>query len=182
MVFLVFSLVFSCCVFVFLGILRHLIYHLCQFLNRNHHSVTKRSRAISCHSLFPAWECKQTWLLLNFVPTIDFTNSHFLRMKSGNSSAFLFTHNVQIWIPPPSIDTPPLYSPSHIYIYIFSKPQLFKKLFWQYHPDETWDKCKNKSMTKSYFFMFSRVQNNVTCFFVSFTFVSNTKLKFNSKQ
>ena len=47
------------------------------FLYRNYHSVTKKSRAISCHSLFPAWEGKQTWLLLNFVPTIDFTSSQF---------------------------------------------------------------------------------------------------------
>ena len=76
MVFLVFSLVFSCCVSVFLGILLFLIYHLCQFLNRNYHSITE-SRAISCYSLFPPWECKQTWLLLNFVPTIDFTSSQF---------------------------------------------------------------------------------------------------------
>ena len=30
-------------------------YHLCQFLYRNYHSITKKSRAISCHSLFPAW-------------------------------------------------------------------------------------------------------------------------------
>ena len=26
-------------------------------------------------TIFPAWECKQTWLLRNFVPTIDFTSS-----------------------------------------------------------------------------------------------------------
>ena len=36
-VFLVFSLVFPCCVSVFLGILLYLIYHLCQFLNRKYH-------------------------------------------------------------------------------------------------------------------------------------------------
>ena len=82
LVFLVFSLVFSCCVSVFLGILLYLIlslwfYHLCHFLYRNYHSITNKSRAISCHSLFPAWECKQTWLLLNLVPTIDFTSSQF---------------------------------------------------------------------------------------------------------
>ena len=58
----------SCCIW---------FYHLCQFLYRNYHSITKRSTAISCHSLFPTWECKQTWLLLNFVPTIDFTSSQF---------------------------------------------------------------------------------------------------------
>ena len=76
-VFLVFSLVFFCCVSVFLGILPYLIYYLCQFFNRNDHRITKKSRAISYHSLFPPWECKQTWLPLNFVPTIDFTSSQF---------------------------------------------------------------------------------------------------------
>ena len=44
---------------------------------RNYNSITKKSRVISCHSLFTAWECKQTWLLLNFVPTISFTSSQF---------------------------------------------------------------------------------------------------------
>ena len=29
------------------------------------------------HSLFPAWECKQTWLLPDFIPTINFTSSQF---------------------------------------------------------------------------------------------------------
>ena len=44
---------------------------------RNYNSITKKSRVISCHSLFTAWECKQTRLLLNFVPTISFTSSQF---------------------------------------------------------------------------------------------------------
>ena len=51
-------------------------YHLCLFLYTNYHSITKNSRAISCHSLIPAWYCKQTWLL-SFVLSIGFTNSHF---------------------------------------------------------------------------------------------------------
>ena len=84
-VFLVlFSLVFPCCVFVFLVILLYLIYHLCQFLNRNYLSITKKSRAFSCHSLFLAWECKKKWILLNFVPQSIFLVLRFPRMKSGN--------------------------------------------------------------------------------------------------
>ena len=54
-----------------------LFHHLYQFLYKNYHSITKKSRAISCHSLFPAWKCKRTWLLLSFVPTIGFTSSQF---------------------------------------------------------------------------------------------------------
>ena len=76
-VFSIFSLVFSCC----LCILRNTavwFYHLRQLLFRTYHSITKKSRAISCHSLFPVWERKQRRLLLNFVPTIDFTSPHFL--------------------------------------------------------------------------------------------------------
>ena len=89
-VFLVFPLVFSCCVSVFLGILLCLIYHLYQFLNRNYHSIRKKSRTITCHSLIPAGKCKQTWLLLNFVPTIDFTSSQFPTYKNRQLSEHLF--------------------------------------------------------------------------------------------
>ena len=52
-------------------------YHLCQFLYRTYRGITKKSRAISCQSLFPAWECKQTWLFPYFVPTVGFTSSQF---------------------------------------------------------------------------------------------------------
>ena len=76
-VFLVFSLVFSCCASVFLESLLYLNFSPVSVFYRNYHSITKKSRAISCHSLIPAWECKQTWLLLNFVPIIDFTSSQF---------------------------------------------------------------------------------------------------------
>ena len=93
-VFLVFSLVFSCCVSVFLGILLYLILSAVSVLYRNYHSITKKSRAISCHSLFPAWECKQTWLFLNFVPTIDFTSSQFPAYKKRQLSEHLF-----LWTP-----------------------------------------------------------------------------------
>ena len=71
-------------------------YHLRQLLYRNYHSITKKSRAIGYHSLFPAWECKQTWLLLNFVPTIDFTSSQssISCMKSENS---ILSKLIVIW-------------------------------------------------------------------------------------
>ena len=75
-VFLVFSLAFSCCVSVFLGSLLYLILSPASFCTEII-IAKKKSRVISFHSLIPAWECKQTWLLLNFVPTIDFTSSQF---------------------------------------------------------------------------------------------------------
>ena len=94
-VFLVFSLVFPV-VSVFLGILLYLVLSPVSVLYKNYHSITKKSRAISCHSLFPAWECKQTWLLLNFVPIIDFTSSQFPAyekwqkpLQKSNVEAFL---------------------------------------------------------------------------------------------
>ena len=70
----------SCCIW---------FYYLCQFLYRNYHSITKKSRAISCHSLFPAWECKQTWLLLNFIPTFEFFNHVFRRKRRKNRALIL---------------------------------------------------------------------------------------------
>ena len=89
-VFLVFCLVFFCCVSVFLGILPYLIYYLCHFLNGNYHSITKKNRAISCHSLFPPWACKQTWLSLNFVTTIDLSSSQFPGYEKRNRD--------QLWV------------------------------------------------------------------------------------
>ena len=52
-VFLVFPLVFFCCVSVFLGILLYLILSPVSVFVRNYHSITKKSKAISCHCLFP---------------------------------------------------------------------------------------------------------------------------------
>ena len=83
LVFLVFSLVFWCCLSVFWSRL-YLILSLLWVFVQKLHGISNNSRAISCHSLISTWECKQTWLLLNFVPTIDFASSHSSRMKSDN--------------------------------------------------------------------------------------------------
>ena len=85
-VFLVFSLVYSCC----LCFLRNPVVFDFITCISFYHGITKRSRAISCHSLFTTWECKQTWLLLNFVPTIDFTSSQF--------PAYEKRHLPRIWL------------------------------------------------------------------------------------
>lgn len=37
----------------------------------------KKYQTTSSHTLFPAWECKQIWLLRSFLPTIDFTSPQF---------------------------------------------------------------------------------------------------------
>ena len=64
---------------LFLGILLYLILlPVSIFCTEIIIAQRKRAEPYSlCHSLFPAWECKQIRLLLNFVPTIDFTSSHF---------------------------------------------------------------------------------------------------------
>ena len=76
-------------------------YHLSPFSQRDYCSIPKKSRAIllyfwkcikinkrcqtiSWYNLFPAWECKQTWLPRNFVSIIDLLVSSFPRMKSAN--------------------------------------------------------------------------------------------------
>ena len=43
------------------------------------------------------------------------------------------------------------------------------------------DEHKDKLMWQSYFFIFRRLKNNVTCFSINNTFISNTWLKFNPK-
>ena len=48
--------------------------------------------------------------------------------------------------------------------YLFSKPLLLARLFRQYRPNEIPDKHKNKLMWQSYFLIFRRLKNNVTCF------------------
>ena len=83
LVFLAFSLVFWFCLSVFWSLL-YLILSLVSVLYRNCHGISNKRRAISCHSLISTWECKQTCLLLNFVPTIDFASSHSSRIKSDN--------------------------------------------------------------------------------------------------
>ena len=76
-VLLVFSLVFSCCVSVFLGIVLYLILLPVSVFVQKLSQPNEKSRVISCYSLFNACQGKQTWLLLNFVSTIDFTSSPF---------------------------------------------------------------------------------------------------------
>ena len=48
------------------------------------------ARDWSCHNLFSAWECKQTWLLPNFVSKIDLLVHSFQRMKSANIYSMFF--------------------------------------------------------------------------------------------
>ena len=50
--------------------------------------------------------------------------------------------------------------------YLFSEPPLLARLFQQYCPNEILDKHKNKLMWQSYCFIFRRLKNNVTCFFI----------------
>ena len=57
-------------------------------------------------------------------------------------------------------------------------PNFIQHFFWQFFPNDTWNKHKNKLMRKSYFFMFWRLQNNVTASFITNTFIWHTRLKF----
>ena len=53
--------------------------------------IDKRCQTTSWYNLFPAWECKQTWFLRNFVLTIDFTSFQFpTNEKRQYSSIFAF--------------------------------------------------------------------------------------------
>ena len=62
-------------------------------------------------------------------------------------------------IKPPSIDNPPLYSHPFLSLYEF---HTFGNIFWRDSPNEIQNKHKNKLNWKSHFFMFRRLQNNVT--------------------
>ena len=84
-------------------------------------------------------------------------------------------HTLQkVWTPlsrkPPCMAIPP---PS--FLSFFLKAQLLTTLFfWHDRPYEIPDKQKNKLMWQSHFFIFRRLKNDVTCVFISNTFISNT--------
>ena len=62
--------------------------------------------------------------------------------------------------------TPSLYNPlyGHPHFLSFFQTPVFGKTFRQYRPNEIPDKHKNKLMWQSYFLIFRRLKNNVTCF------------------
>ena len=73
-------------------------------------------------------------------------------------------HSVQnVW-------NPPFISPlpyGHLPVFIFfPKPPFFARLFQQYCPNEIRDRHKSKLTWQSYLFIFKRLKNNVTCFFI----------------
>ena len=65
--------------------------------------------------------------------------------------------------------------------HLFSESPIFD-IFWQQHPNKL--RYKNKEIRRRVIFMFRKLQNNITCFFVWNTFISNTRLivdlKYNS--
>ena len=90
--------------------------------------------------------------------------SIFFFQGESNSTAAL-TMNL------PSTDSPP-------YLSFFQTLHFW--YFWRYNHNEIRDKHKKKLMTESYFFIFKRLQNNIKCFFKE-TFISNARLRFDSK-
>ena len=79
----------------------------------------------------------------------------------------------KIWSPlpeqPPSMAIPP-------FLNFFPNPPLLARLF-QYHPNKTLGKHKNKLIGQSYLFNFKKLKNNARCFF----YESNARLTFNLK-
>ena len=75
----------------------------------------------------------------------------------------------------PSIENP-LYGHPTFYLFFF-EPPASDKLLWQYCLNEICDKHKNKLIWQNYFFIFRRLKNHVTCFFISNT----SRLRFGPK-
>ena len=74
-----------------------------------------------------------------------------------------------------STDNPSIW-PSPFFIYFPNSP-LLARLFRQYRPNEIQDKNKNKLIWESYVFIFRRLKNNIKCFFIINSFISNTRLR-----
>ena len=67
---------------------------------------------------------------------------------------------------------------SHPPLHLCSKLTSFDIFFWRNCPNEMWNQHKNKFLRESYFFMFISLQNNVTWFFISNTFIRSKKIQF----
>ena len=61
-----------------------------------------------------------------------------------------------------------------LYTFFLNLPPLFSNVFLQYCTNEICHNYKNNLKRESYFFMFGRLQN-VTCFFISKTFIVITR-------
>ena len=59
----------------------------------------------------------------------------------------------------------------------FPNPPLLARLFRQCWSNDIQNKNKNKLMWESYFFLFRTLKNNIICFFIINTFISNTTLR-----
>ena len=79
------------------------------------------------------------------------------------------------------------YEPLPSYRHLEKGQHLFSEspisdIFWQQHPNKL--RYKNKEIRRRVIFTFRKLQNNITCFFVWNTFISNTRLivdlKYNS--
>ena len=81
---------------------------------------------------------------------------------------------------PSSIGNSPLYD-HHPSLSLFGNRNFLTTFFRQGHLNKTLDKQKNKPMCQSYFFMFTRLENNVICIFINNTFIKDTRLRFDQK-
>ena len=81
----------------------------------------------------------------------------------------LYWHPLPIW-------------PSLSFSLFFSGPLAFGRTFFdRFRLNEILDKHKNKLMWQLRFFI-RRLKNNVTCFFIKNTLISNARIRFNEKQ
>ena len=69
---------------------------------------------------------------------------------------------------------------THLYLF-FETSDYLHFFFWQYRPNGTRDKHKNKLSRESYFFIFGRLQSNVIGFFISNIFADNIGAEFDLK-
>ena len=128
------------------------------------------------------------WQLHNFYTLLDYTEEG---ASSDSLSLFIIStipwltfcssthqkcwkinfHSAQFWMPL-LWASPPIWS---FALFFFFKPQLWRHFFWLYHPSEIWHKHKNILMWESYFLIFTRLKNNITWFFISNSFIRNTR-------
>ena len=110
------------------------------------------------------------WKTFKPIPSGCWGRIVFLSYRNKSIKELVSIHSVRtVWTP---IDNPSIWPPH--FLDFFSNPSFLKTLLDVITPMKYGVNIKINLWGQSYFFIFRRLQNNITCFFVGNTFISNT--------
>ena len=114
------------------------------------------------------------------IPLLIFVDVGWVGLGSGVTKLVIFYYSVQdVWTPP-LLRSPPYMAFPPIFSFFFGTP-FGRTFFDRFRLNEILDKHKNKLMWQWCFFI-RRLKNNVRCFFIKNTLISNARIRFSEKQ